>query len=396
MTGLLAAGELAAPPVRAWDVRRAPQALRFMSQARHAGKIVLSIPPDPAAPRIPGTVLVTGGTGTLGGLTARHLAAAGKARQVLLVSRSGPAAPGAARLAAEGSAAAGAAVVVAACDVADRGSLAGLLGSVPAGCPVTGVVHAAGVLDDGVITSLTPGRVNAVMRAKATAAWYLHELTREADLDQFVLFSSAAGVLGSPGQGNYAAANAFLDALAASRRSGGLPAVSVAWGLWDQASGMAGRLSADDQQRMARGGVTVLAVGEGLALLDAAMARDEALHVAARLDVAGSGAGRPGARGMCPSSGGALVGGAARGSPSRAAPGAGRAGEGLRRQLARLGGEERDRVLLDLVRSLACGGSAPAMREAEAVEPGRAFRDLGFDSLTAVELRGTGWVPRQG
>ena len=286
VTSLLASGELASLPVRAWDVRRAPQALRFMSQARHTGKIVLTVPPDPAAPRIRGTVLVTGGTGTLGGLAARHLAAAGRAWQVILASRSGPGAPGAARLAAE-VAAAGATAKITACDAADKEALGGLLTAIPAATPLTGVIHTAGVLDDGVITSLTPTRVEAVMRAKAAAAWNLHELTREADLQEFVLFSSAAGVLGSPGQGNYAAANAFLDALAVARRSGGLPAVSVAWGLWDQASGMAGRVGAGDRERMARGGLTALGVDEGLALLDAAMARDEALVVAAPVDVAG-------------------------------------------------------------------------------------------------------------
>ena len=182
VTGLLAGGGLGLPPVRAWDVRRAPEAFRFMSQARHTGKIVLTIPPDPAAPRPPGTVLVTGGTGTL--------------------------------------AARGAGVRVVACDAADRAALAGLLAHIP----LTAVVQATGIVDDGVIGSLTPARVDTVMQAKADAAWHLHELTAAADLDAFVLFSSAAATFGAAGQGNYVAANAFLDGLAAQRQAAGLPA----------------------------------------------------------------------------------------------------------------------------------------------------------------------------
>jgi candicidin polyketide synthase FscB len=195
VTGLLAAGELEPLPVRAWDVRRGREAFRFMSQARHTGKIVLTIPPDPAAPRPPGTVLITGGTGTLGALVAGHLADTGRARGLLLASRPGPAAPGAA-------------------------ALAGLLAHIP----LTAVVQATGIVDDGVIGSLTPARVDAVMQAKADAAWHLHELTAAADLDAFVLFSSAAATFGAAGQGNYAAANAFLDGLAAQRQAAGLPA----------------------------------------------------------------------------------------------------------------------------------------------------------------------------
>ena len=384
VTGLLAAGELEPLPVRCWDVRRAPEAFRFMSQARHTGKIVLTVPPDPAAPRQPGTVLVTGGTGALGGLTGRHLAAAGRARRVVLASRSGPGAAGAARLAAV-VAAAGAEVHVAACDAADRGALAGLLGRVPTAVPLTGVVHAAGVLDDGVVTSLTPARVAAVLRAKAAAAWHLHELTRDADLEAFVLFSSAAGVLGAAGQGNYAAANAFLDALAARRRDEGLAGVSVAWGLWEQAGGMAGQMGTGRRGRISRGGMSALTAAEGLELLDAAVARDEALLVAARMDVAGLRA--LAARGEdIPVIWRALAGAARTPAAASGSGGAGEgAGEGLRRRLAGLGAEERDRALADLVQSHAAAVLGHA--SAEAVEPGRAFKDLGFDSLTAVELR---------
>jgi NADPH:quinone reductase-like Zn-dependent oxidoreductase len=377
VTGLLASGELAAAPVACWDVRRAPEAFRFMSQARHAGKMVLTIPPDPAAPREPGAVLVTGGTGMLGGLVAGHLARTGRAAGLVLVSRSGPAAAGAAGLAAE-LAAAGAGVRVAACDTGDRAALAALLDR--AG-PLTGVVHAAGVVDDGVISSLAADRIDAVMRPKADAAWHLHELTAGMDLESFVLFSSAAAVFGGAGQGNYAAGNAFLDGLAAARRAAGLPGQSLAWGLWAGTSAITGHLGAGDLDRISRGGMTPLGQQEGLALLDAAAAREEALLVPARLDLAGMRA-RAGTAELPP-----LLRGLA-GVPLRpaaaAGPGAGAEG-GLRRQLAGLAGPDRDRVLADLVRAHAAAVLGHA--SAEAVEPGRAFKELGFDSLTAVELR---------
>ena len=390
VAGLLAAGELAVPPVRAWDVRRAPEALRFMSQARHTGKIVLMVPPDPAAPRDPGTVLVTGGTGTLGGLVARHLAVTGRARRLVLASRSGPAAPGVPALAAD-LAAAGAGATVVACDTADRAALASLLAGVPAGCPLTTVVHAAGVVDDGVTESLTPARVDAVMRPKADAAWHLHELTAGADLESFVLFSSASATFGSGGQGNYAAGNAFLDALAARRHAAGLPATSLAWGLWAEASAITGQLGDLDRARMERGGVAALAAADGLALLDLALARDEAVLVPARLDVAGLRAmsARAGdvpalLRGLCPQPGPAR--------PSAADGLAGAVGafgsESLWERLAGLPGPDRDRVLLDLVRGHVAAVLGHASSQAiEALGPGRAFTDLGFDSLTAVELR---------
>ena len=395
---LLAGGTLALPPVRCWDVRRAPDAFRYMSQARHTGKLVLTIPPDPAAPREPGTVLVTGGTGTLGGLVARHLAATGRARGLVLASRSGPQAAGAAGLAADLAAelaGRGAAVSLTACDAADRAALAAVLARIPAATPLTGVVHAAGVLDDGVTGSLTPERVDAVMRPKADAAWHLHELTQGMNLDAFVLFSSASAAFGGLGQANYAAANAFLDGLAAARQAAGLPGVSLAWGLWADASAMTGHLGQDDLARMGRGGVRALSAEQGLALLDAALARDEALLIPARLDVAGmrARAARGGTlpavwRGLVPPGGPgrAQAGAAAVASAGAAGPagGADPAG-GLRGQLAGLDEEQRVRVLGDVVRG--CVAAVLGHGSAEGVEPGRAFKDLGFDSLTALELR---------
>jgi acyl carrier protein len=324
-------------------------------------------------------VLVTGGTGTLGGLVARHLAVTGRARCLVLASRSGPAALGAADLAAK-VADAGATVVITACDAADQAELAGLLAGLRPHPALTGVIHASGVLDDGVIESLTPARVDAVMRPKADAAWNLHELTREASLREFVLFSAGAATFGAPGQGNYAAANAFLDALAAGRQAAGLPAVSLAWGLWADASAMTGHLATGDRGRITRGGVTALSAEEGLALLDRALARDEPLLVPARIDVAGLRA--MAARGeRIPAVWHGLA-----GSPAGfAGGGSADAGSSLREQLAGLPAADRERMLLDLV----CAHVAAVLGvpSAASVDARQAFKDLGFDSLTALELR---------
>ncbi|WP_446048164.1 beta-ketoacyl reductase, partial [Streptomyces olivaceus] len=221
-----------------------------------------------------GTVLVTGGTGTLGRLVARHLVETYGVRNLLLVSRSGPDAPGAAEFAAGLDAS----VRTVACDVADRDATARLLATVEP--PLSAVVHAAGVLDDGVITELTPDRIDAVMRAKTDAATVLHDLTAGLDLDAFVVFTSAASVFGNPGQGNYAAANAALDALAV--RWG---ATSVAWGFWAHRSGMTARLTDTDLERTRRTGMLALSDELGLALFDAALAERGRTVVAAKLDL---------------------------------------------------------------------------------------------------------------
>ncbi|KOV69854.1 hypothetical protein ADK64_04005, partial [Streptomyces sp. MMG1121] len=232
-----------------------------------------------------GTVLVTGGTGTLGGLVARHLVAEHGVRHLLLTSRRGPEAPGAQDLTAELEAA-GASVTLVACDMSKRRAVKKLLAAVSPEAPLTAVVHAAGVLDDGVIASLTQERIGAAFRPKVDAVLTLHELTRDMNLSAFVLFSSAAGVIGGPGQGNYSAANAFLDAFAQWRRAQGLAAVSLAWGLWAESGGMIATMSESDQARMSRGGVLPLASEDGMALLDTALAGEADTLVPVKFDFA--------------------------------------------------------------------------------------------------------------
>ncbi|MGW4380752.1 type I polyketide synthase [Kitasatospora sp. NPDC004531] len=330
-----------------------------------------------------GTVLITGGTGAIGAHVARHLAAEHGVRHLLLTSRSGPDAAGAAELRAE-LAALGAHAEIAACDAADRDALAALLAAVPPAHPLTGVVHAAGVLADGVVATMTPGQLDRVLRPKVDAALNLHELTAGLELTEFVLFSSIAGVFGGMGQGNYAAANAFLDALAHRRRADGLPGRSLAWGLWANSTGMTGGLTEADLRRIARGGIVAFGPAEGLALFDTAGALDEPVVLPLRLDTAAVRA-QAGAGGV-PALLRGLVRPAARRGAALPAAGTGDDGpEALKQRLASLGETQRGRVLLDLVRShaaLVLGHSGPA-----AVEPGRGLLEVGFDSLTAVELR---------
>jgi len=322
-----------------------------------------------------GTVLITGGTGTLGGLVARRLVSQHGVRHLLLVSRRGPDTPGAAELRAELTAA-GATVTLAGCDTADPAALAGLLAQVPATNPLTAVVHAAGVLADGTVAALTPDRLAAVLRPKVDAAWHLHRATEGLGLRAFVLFSSTTGTLGGPGQANYAAANAFLDALAQHRHARGLPATSLAWGLWEQASGLTGGLAAADSSRIGRAGLAPLPTGQALDLFDTALSTvDRPALVTALLEPAALRA--QAEAGLLP----AILRDLVR-APARRA----RAdGERLADRLAGLAGPERDQLVLDLVRShiAAVLGHAGA----DAVDPERPFKDLGFDSLTAVELR---------
>jgi acyl transferase domain-containing protein/acyl carrier protein len=318
-----------------------------------------------------GTVLITGGTGALGALTARHLVTTHGVRHLLLTSRRGEDAPGARELAAELTEL-GATVRIAACDAADRDALAAVLD----GVDLTAVIHTAGVTDDGVLSALTPERVDAVLRPKVDAAWNLHELTKDKEIQAFVLFSSLAGVLGNPGQANYAAANAFLDALAAHRRAAGLPAVSLAWGPWSLSEGMAGKLGDVERSRMARSGFLTLSEQEGMARLDAALLSDRDSVVPLKLDtsaLAALGAG-------CPPLFRGLVRTTRRNASER--PTTDRSWAEI---LGALTGEERENTLRELVTAEVA--AALGFGAAEQVDAERGFDELGFDSLASVELR---------
>ncbi|MEU1551069.1 SDR family NAD(P)-dependent oxidoreductase, partial [Nocardia sp. NPDC005745] len=362
-------------PVKVWDIRQAPDAFRYISRARHIGKVVLSVPSDTAGAGVTvsaGTVVITGGTGGLGAMLAQHLVTVHGVRSLVLASRRGPQAEGAAELVAQLSEL-GAQVQLRACDVSDRESVAQLLAAVPAQAPLTGVVHTAGVLDDGLIMSLTADRVTPVLQTKVDAAWHLHELTQGMDLAMFVLYSSASGVVGSPGQGNYAAANTFLDALAEYRRARGQAATSIAWGLWTSRTGMTGHL---DDTDTGRSGVVGLSSQQGLALFDAAVRQYRAGVIAVRWDTATLAA-QERAGTLLP-----LLRGLVTTSTRRAAAGG---GAGLRERLVGLSASDRYAAVLEVVGSqvaVVLGHSG-----AEAIGADRNFRDLGFDSLTAVEVR---------
>nr|WP_309235542.1 thioester reductase domain-containing protein [Streptomyces sp. TRM64462] len=351
----------AAPSVRVPRLARAPR-------------------PAPASTGAPvwdpeGTVLVTGGTGSLGALFARHLVTAHGVRHLLLASRRGADAPGAGELIAELTGL-GASVTVAAVDVSDRDALAGLLAAVPEQRPLRAVVHTAGVLDDGVIAAQTPDRLDAVLRPKADAAWHLHDLTRGLDLTAFVMFSSVAAVVGGPGQSTYAAANGFLDALARHRAAHGLPAASLAWGLWAQATGLTGDLTDTDRERIARSGFRQVPTGQGLALFDLALRTGRPDTVATPLDLAVL---REQARVAAVLA--ALVRVPARSTARDAAD----AGPPLADRLAGTSGEEAyeavlEALLQEVARVLGRSGG-------QGIDPERPFPQLGFDSLTSVELR---------
>ncbi|WP_406277458.1 SDR family NAD(P)-dependent oxidoreductase [Nocardia sp. NBC_00881] len=371
LVGLFDTGVLGLPPVTGWDLRQVPEAFRYLSQARHIGKNVLTIP---APLRPEGTVLVTGGTGGLGAVTARHLVTAHGVRRLVLASRRGWAAPGITELTAELTGL-GAQVDVVACDVADRAALDELLAGIPTEYPLTGVVHTAGVLADGLLADMTPEQFATVLRPKVDAAWNLHEATKDQDLSIFVLYSSIAGTLGNPGQANYAAANVFLDALAHHRHRAGLPATSVAWGPWRGTSGMTSTITEADFARMRREGLIPLDENDGMSLLDSALTVGVPMTAGVRLDVA------------------ALTTQAASGSLPRALSSlvtvpavrhASSAGS-LARRLAATPEPDRESVVLAVVREHVA--ASLGHQSGDTIDPAAPFNELGFDSLTGVEFR---------
>ncbi|MGW7517926.1 type I polyketide synthase [Streptomyces sp. NPDC054796] len=320
------------------------------------------------------TVLITGGTGGLGRLIARHLATAYGVRHLLLLSRQGANAPAADSLAEE----TGAHVTVVACDVGDRDQMAGVLASIPDDRPLQAVIHTAGVLDDTVFGSLTPSRLDGVYWPKADGARILHELTAGIDLAAFVLFSSVTATLGSAGQGNYTCANGYLDGLAALRRSQGRAATSLSWGLWAHESGMTAHLDDADRRRMSRGGIAAMPTELGLRLFDAALRTGRPHVVPALLDLPALRA--LAAAGSLPAPLRGLV-----RLPARRAASTAQADRSWESRLAPLPQEQRTELVLDLVRDTTA--SVLGHSSASTVDAGRAFKSLGFDSLTSVQFR---------
>ncbi|WP_324190928.1 SDR family NAD(P)-dependent oxidoreductase, partial [Nocardia nova] len=332
---------------------------------------------DPFAVRLDsGTVVITGGTGGLGAVLARHLVQAHGVRSLLLLGRRGADAPGVDELVADLTAA-GVHVGIVTADVASREALRAALATVPPDAPVVAVVHAAGVLADAALPDQTADRVDTVFAPKVDGAWYLHELTAGTDLAAFVLFSSVAGVLGAAGQANYAGANSFLDALASYRRARGAVATSIAWGLWADSTGMTGHLAGTDLHRLQRAGVAAMTRDHALALFDRALSTDTSAVLAGRWDLPELRS--RAATGTLPSIFADLV-PAQRGTATRApAPGA------LSEELATLGETQRYERVLELVRSRAA--AVLGHTDPRQLEPGHAFKDLGFDSLDAVAFR---------
>ncbi|WEV29016.1 SDR family NAD(P)-dependent oxidoreductase [Streptomyces sp. 71268] len=337
------------------------------------------------ASRSEGTVVITGGTGVLGSLVARHLVTHHGIRHLLLLSRRGPHAPNATQLHHQLTQL-GATPTITTCDTSNPEQLATALATIPPQHPLTGIIHTAGTLHDALLTNLTPQHTHTTLQPKTHTAWHLHQLTQHTPLDFFILFSAAGGVLGSAGQANYAAANGYLDALADFRRGAGLPAVSMAWGLWEEVSEMTGGLGEEGLARLRRAGVLPLSSADGLALFDLALGQDRPLVLPVRLDLAALRA-RPGARP-------ALLRGLLGAAPSRtvassastAPAGTGDSAEpGATLALSGLPADERTHVLRELVRTQAA--LVLGYATADAIEDERGFLDAGYDSLRAVELR---------
>ena len=374
--GLFAQGALTPLPYVAYDIRQMPAAMRQMAQGRHIGKQVVQLPRRLADG---GTVLITGGAGELGREVARHLVSEHGVRHLLLTSRRGMAAPGAAELVAELQALGAQTVELVSCDVSDRDALGAVLNSIAPERPLTGVFHLAATLDDGIVPALTMERLERVLQPKLDGAWHLHELTADKDLAAFVLFSSVAA-LGSPGQANYAAANVFLDALAAERRHRGLAGQSLLWGLWEQRGvGMTAHLGRAELMRMRRQGVQALSLQLGLELLDAAQAQPEAMLVPIHLDV---GAMQRQFGDDVP----ALYRGLVRSGLRKASTASSGDTNALRTRLAALGSDgERQQALVELAQEeIAAVLALPGASSVPADQP---LKDLGLDSLMAVELR---------
>jgi len=379
IAALFAEGRLKPLPIRTFPMNCASDALRFIAQAKHVGKVVLVPAQQRRLIRPDGAVLMTGGIGALGQYVTRWLATAHGVKDFVLTSRRGMDTPGAGSLVAE-LADLGVTATVVACDAANADALATVMTAFTEQRPLRGVVHAAGLLDDGVLTGMTPARLDTVFSPKVDGAWNLHTLTEDVELDFFVMFSSISGVMGTPGQGNYAAANAFLDALAYHRRARGLAGTSVAWGAWD-GQGMAARLSEADRTRFSRQGLDALAPGEGTELFEAAVMSGGPLVIAAALDLPRLQRAFEEHGGEAPPLYRSLLSRSSRGQSQ----GAGNGGHNLRNVLGGAAPEECEAIVLAIVRAEVA--KALEFASLEDVDVSLPLQNIGIDSLTAVMLR---------
>jgi NADPH:quinone reductase-like Zn-dependent oxidoreductase/acyl carrier protein len=355
---------------RAFALEEAPAAFRYMLRRENIGKIVFSVPTASASSAAPGrregTWVVTGGTGGIGSRVAAWLVERG-ARSVLVISRSGASGPKRAVL--EALASSGADVRILKADVSRRDELAAALEWARTSmAPIRGVIHAAGVLRDRLILNMDDSDLREVAAAKVLGAWNLHELTQEDELECFVLFSSIAGLFGSPGQGNYAAANAFLDALAHRRRAAGLPATALDWGPWAEV-GMAA--AEDVRRRMKERGIDSFSVEEGLQALEVAIERDSAQVVVIRADWEKLVTTHSGAEERLEELASPRRGGAAPDLPERA-------------KLLALPAEERQAALIERLQREIVRITGLTVQE---IPPDEPLADLGLDSLMTLELR---------
>ncbi|ORW91764.1 hypothetical protein AWC27_09660 [Mycobacterium szulgai] len=371
---MITAGALHPLPTTSYGLLQAPRALRHMSQARHTGKIVL-VPPPVFTPE--GSVLITGGTGTLGALFAEHLITHYGVRHLLLVSRRGPQSPGATELSAHLNAL-GAQVTISAADTSNPTELAALLAAIPPAHPLTAIIHTAAVLQDAVLTELTPDQLHSVLTAKADTAWHLHHLTRHLPLDAFILFSSVSGVLGASGQANYAAANAFLDALAHHRHHHHQPATSLSWGYWQTTSAMTAHLDSTDQARLTRNHLAPITTDHGLALFDTALTYHRPHLIPAPLNHH-SLTRHARQHGLAPLLSALTT--------TRRQASTTPTHHSLHTQLATQTPAQQHATLLALVTTTTA--TVLAHPDASALDPDQPFKDLGIDSLSALELRNT-------
>lgn len=371
---LFEARKLKALPYAAYDLREAKSAFRYMAQARHIGKLVL-IPPQKL--RLSGTVLITGGTGELGRLIAKHLIKEYGAKHLMLTSRKGMATPGAAELKAK-LVEQGATVNIVACDVSDYSSLKAVIESISELVPLIGVVHCAGALDDGVVLAQNEDKLKVAMLPKVAGGWNLHLLSKEKELEFFIMYSSVLGVIGSPGQCNYAAGNTFLDALAAYRQKQGLPAQSLAWGLWQQAGlGMTAYLSQIDLSRMQRQGIYPLTQEQGLKLFDMAFNKPDSLLIPAHLNFKDKAV-----TNTIPAILREIV---KDSSLCRANVGERKSVSATRQKLAAATDSERLTIIQSMVRSEIA--IVLAIANVELLPADKPLKEIGLDSLMAVELR---------